>query len=99
MSESIYRGVTVKEGTFLYGTVSCDVRIVRTEMRQGSGDYEDPPEIQDDQPGTYFYIEWGSTTKRGEFSAGGGGCPTLAGAVEAAEKQVGNIKWIDQTVP
>lgn len=55
MQKGIYGGVTVKRGTFLYdGTVTCDVRIVRTEMRYGSGDHDDPPEIRDDQPEPCF---------------------------------------------
>jgi hypothetical protein len=63
----MYDGVTVKQGTFLYdGTVSCDVRIVRTDVRYGSGDHEDPPEVREDQPGPCFYVEWSSTTQRGE---------------------------------
>ena len=94
MHESVYRGVPERQGTFLYdGTVVCDVRIVRTEVRYGSGDYEDPPEEAEDQPGPWFYIEWGSTTKRGEYPAGGGGYPTIAEAMMGAEKQVGTIRW------
>lgn len=39
----------VKKGTFLYdGTVECDLRIVYSKIRYGSGDYEDPPELEND---------------------------------------------------
>jgi len=48
----------VKNGTFLYdGTVMCDVRIVRSDMRPGSGDCEDPPELANDQYGEFFYVQ------------------------------------------
>ena len=89
--------MTVKQGSYLYdGTVTCDVRIVRTKMRYGSGDHEDPPEIRDDQPGPCFYIEWGSTTTRGDYQSGGGGYATLADAVRAVEQQVSGLKWMDE---
>src|SRR4030095_1951228 len=94
MGDSIYGGVTVKQGTFLYdGTVTCDVRIVRTEMCYGSGDHEDPPEIRDDQPGPCFYVEWGSTTTRGDYISGVGGYATLSDAMHAVEQQVSGLKW------
>lgn len=94
MRDSIYRGVTVIQGTFLYdGTVTCDVRIVRTEVRYGSGDHEDPPAVRDDLPEPWFYIEWGSTTARGEYKAGGGGYSTLSDAMQTARKQVSGLKW------
>lgn len=97
MHESIYRGVTVKQGTFLYdGTVTCNVRIVRTEMRYGSGDHADPPEIRDEQPGPGFYIEWGSTTTPGEYTSGVGDYATLADAIRAVEQQVSGLKWVDE---
>ncbi len=58
--------IVVMEGTFLYdGKVECDLRIVRSAVRYGSGDYEDPPEIADDTEKTTFYIQFGSTTQRG----------------------------------
>jgi hypothetical protein len=97
MQASIYKGETVKQGTFLYdGTVICDVRIVRTETRYGSGDEEDPPEIREDHPGPCFYVEWGSTSRRGEYSSGGGGYATLPDAMRAVEQRVPGVKWIDE---
>jgi hypothetical protein len=82
------------QGTFLYdGTVVCDVRVVQTEVCYGSGDYEDTPEVAEDRPGTCFYIEYGSTTQRGEYGGGGGGYRALNEAMDEAEKQVGRIEW------
>jgi hypothetical protein len=85
----------VKEGTFLYDdTVVCDLRIVHSLVRFGTGDYEDPPEIRDDAEHDTFYVEYGSTTERGVFNAGGGGHPTLFAAVGHAEAAPGFGKTI-----
>jgi hypothetical protein len=87
----------VKEGTFLYdGEIECDVRIVHSPIRYGSGDYEDPPEIENDLQRDTFYIQYGSTTERGIFNAGGGGYPSLTEAVAGAESAPGigsTIRW------
>jgi hypothetical protein len=84
----------VKTGTFVYGgSVTCDVRIVRLAIRPGSGDDEDAPEDRDDQPGPWFFVEYGSTTQRGHFSAGGGYHRTLADAEAEVHRQVRGVKW------
>src|SRR5947207_397479 len=68
----------VMEGTFLYDDmVECDLQIVFSPTRFGSGDYEDPPEIRDDSQRDTFYLRFGSTTDRGLFNAGGCGAPSL----------------------
>lgn len=78
-------GAVVRTGTFLYdGQVECDIRIVFRRIRYGSGDYEDPPELQNDIEQDTYYIEYGSTTERGVFNAGGGGYPSLNAAMAAA---------------
>ena len=83
---SIARNETVvKEGTFLYdGKIECDIRIIHSPIRYGSGDHEDLPEVENDREQSTFYIQYGSTTERGVFNASGGGYPTLAEAVAAA---------------
>jgi hypothetical protein len=85
------------EGTFLYGgTVVCELRIVRRPIRSGTGDYEDPPEICDDLAQDAFYLEYGSTTQRGVFNAGGDAHPSLSAAMAAAETAPGSgnsIVW------
>jgi len=87
----------VMEGTYLYdNTIECDIRIVYSPIRFGSVDYEDPPEIQNDQEIDTYLIEYGSTTKRGYFNARGGGYNTLEEAMESAKKAPGigpSIKW------
>ena len=48
----------VKTGYFLYqGRARCPIRIVQTNMLPGTGDYEDPPEISDDQYGPFFRLD------------------------------------------
>ena len=87
----------VKEGTFLYdGTIECDVRIVHSPVRYGSGDHEDPPDIQNDSEQDTYYVQYGSTTDRGVLNAGGGGYSSLADAiagVEAAPGVGGTVRW------
>jgi len=97
MSSLAQNETIVKEGTFVYdGRIQCDVRIVHSPIRYGSGDYEDPPEIENDLEQDTFYIHYGSTTERGVFNAGGGGYPSLAEAMAAAEAAPGigsTIRW------
>jgi hypothetical protein len=88
----------VLSGTFIYGgTVECDVRIVHSPVRFGSGDQDDHADIRDDVETPTFYVEYGSTTQRGVFTAGGGGHSSLAAAVTAAEVALGGasaVKWL-----
>lgn len=89
----------VKQGVFLYDNlVECDIRIVFSPIRYGSGDYEDPEEIRNDVETPTFYIELSSTTQRGVFNAGGGCHPTLEQAILSAQKLPGigaSIKWLE----
>ena len=91
--------VVVKSGTFLYGgSVTCDLRIVRSQVRPGSCDPEDPPELANDIEGEFFYVQYGSTTHRGHFNAAGGGGATMEEAIAIAESAPGigkTVKWID----
>jgi hypothetical protein len=89
----------VREGTFLYeGKVECDVRVVCSAVRYGSGDHEDPPEIADDLTRDTYYIQYGSITPRGRFNSVSGPFSTLAEAVAGAEAAPGvgaSIRWND----
>ena len=80
----------VQVGIFLYdGEVTCNLRIVLSPVRFGTGDHEDPPEVSDDADQDTFYIQYGSATSRGVFNAGGGGFPTLSAAVAHVEAMPG----------
>ena len=93
------RASVVKQGTFLYaGAIVCDIRILKTDLRPGTGDQEDPPAWRDDQEGEFFTIQYGSTTARGEFSAGGGWFASLEEAMDQARAAVGTnggLNWYD----
>ena len=59
-------------GTFLYDElVTCDVRIVYSSTRRGSGDLVEPPE--EDEHRDSYYLQYGGTEHRGVF-IGGSGC-------------------------
>jgi hypothetical protein len=87
-----------KTGTFLYDAkITCDIRIIRSPVWYGSGDYQDPPEIADDHEQQTFYLQYGSTTLRDYYNAGGS-YPTLSAAVNAAEAAPGigsSVRWDD----
>ena len=89
----------VQAGTFLHdGELVCDLRIVLSPVRFGTGDHEDPPEISDDAVQDTFYIQYGSTTARGIFNAGGGGFSTLSAAVAHVEAMPGfgrTVRWAE----
>jgi len=94
----LYPGETVVQtGTFLYdGAVECDIRIVHSPIRYGSGDYEDPPDIQDDVECDVFYVHFGSPTQRGIFNAGSSSFSSLPEAVAAVDAMPGvgsTIRW------
>ena len=67
-------------------------------IRFGTGDHEDPPEISDDVVQDTFYIQYGSTTARGVFNAGGGGFSSLSAAVAHVEAMPGfgqTVSWTE----
>ncbi|WP_410497630.1 hypothetical protein [Chitinibacter sp. S2-10] len=87
----------VAKGTFLYDeTVECDICIVYSPVRFGSGDHEDLPEIQNDSEVDTYYLWFGSTTERNRFNACGGGLPSLQEAMKNAEERpsIGStVQW------
>jgi len=88
---AVWQGETlVKEGTYLYdGAVECDVCIVHSPIRYGSGDHEDSPEIAGDMECDTYYVRYGSTTDRGVFNAGGGWYSSIAEAIASVEAAPG----------
>ena len=85
----------IMRGTWLYAaSVPIEIRITRSEMFYGTGDYEDPAEIRDDQAAETFSIWFESPAQPGTFNAGGGQCSSLADAVAATEKLLGTeVRW------
>lgn len=87
----------VATGTFRYaGTIECDLRVVFSPVRYGSGDHEDEPEMASDVVADTYYLQYGSTTQRGVFNACGSAYHSLAEARSAAEAAPGfgsTIQW------
>ncbi len=85
----------IRTGVFLYDdSVSCDLKIIRHNMRYGSGDAEDEPEIADDVEGEFYYIGYGSTVERGKFTGWSGAFSSIEEAVTAAEVAThGKVVW------
>jgi hypothetical protein len=87
----------VARGTFLYDDiVECDICIVYSPTRYGSGDNEDPPEVENDIEVDTYYLWFGSTTERNRFNAGGGGFSSLQDAKKNAEEWPGfgsSVRW------
>ena len=87
----------VAEGTYVYdGAVECDVRVVYGPIGYGCGPFDQESEQYDDMERDTYYVDFGSTTERGVFTAGGGAYATLAEALEGAKKATGigpTIRW------
>lgn len=84
-------GETLKVGNWTYGgLVKCRVEIQFTDIRYGSGDYEDPPEYRDDQPGNWFVLSCASPTEPEKcppaWQSASSGEPTLEEAISHAER-------------
>lgn len=77
--------VLVKEGIFLYdGTVPGSIKIFKHSFKYGSGDYEDPPEIQEDIEGEFYYVGFGSVTERDKVTSGSMALNSLEAAIREA---------------
>ncbi len=68
------------------------IEILETNFKPGSGDYEDPPEIQNDHFGTFYQIKYYSPVDS-TYTAGGGWYNSLNEAITAADKKAGGIIW------
>lgn len=90
-------GVIVKRGIWLYdGQVETDIIIKKCSVLYGSGDYQVPPEIQNDQNIENYTILYGTPGKKWIICAGGGQYLTLPEAIERVEQIVGKtVKWLD----
>ncbi len=92
-------GDVIKSGHWIYGgTTRCRVEIQFSNTRSGSGDYEDPPEWQEDRPGDWFVVSYSCPTDPDRCAPGwkdGQGCATLAEAVAQAENilRACNLEW------
>ena len=90
----------VKEGTWLYdGSVLTGVRIVGCSIRHGSADWQDRPEVQEDQAMPGFDVQWASPTAPSDYGVHPSSrFPTLHDAVahaERAEWAASTLKWVE----
>ena len=84
-------------GSYLYdGSVSCELCIVLSLVRYGTGDYEDEADIAEDAPIEAYYLYYGSPASQAQFNSGGGGYASLADAMAGAERAPGigaTVRW------
>src|SRR5258708_419736 len=73
-----------RRGIWLYdGHIECRVEIWQRDERPGTGDYEDPPELADDQPGECYEVLYEPAGGGRMGQAGGGDFPKPTAAVRA----------------
>ena len=79
-------------GTWLYdGIVKNEAHIIKTNYKRGSGDYEDEPEIRDDQFGTFYDIRIGPYSDEKPFM--GGSCSSIEDAKKYAASVCSALEW------
>ena len=85
----------LRTGVWLYnGTVPCRVEIWRRNLKPGTGDYQDPPEISDEQVGEWYAVEYAAAGEDRVGQAGGGFFSTLDAALESVRASTnGAIQW------
>ena len=85
----------IKIGKAKYdNTTPYKVEISETNFKPGSGDYEDPPEVRNDQFGRFYEIVFYSPPDY-KFTSGGGWYDSLQEAIRVAESKTGGIIWED----
>jgi hypothetical protein len=92
-------GHIVCTGTWFYDdNVKTGIAIQKMPIIYGSGDYEDPPEFQDDQEVENYYIWFSTAGSLIDFRSGAGYGLSLDEAKTKAEKLAGQrIAWTDNT--
>jgi hypothetical protein len=84
----------VRQGTYRYANErECDVRVVYSPVRHGTGDDADAEEYAVDQVIDSYYVQYGGPLQRGVFISGGGCFPTLEDAVQHIEAAVQGVAW------
>ena len=79
----------VKRTKGLYGGVrEYEIIFVESDILYGTGDYEDPPEIADNQSVVCYYCGFENLIKKGDFNSWRGGYLTLDEAEKAIEAWV-----------
>ena len=86
----------IKEGTALYsGTAPYSVKITKSQVWYGSGDYEDPPEIREDREVECYYVWYESPAEGGTFKSRSGAFATLSEAMAEVDRVTsGTVRWL-----
>lgn len=81
-------------GKWLYdNSVECAVHIVQRDIGYGTGDYQDPIEVREDQEGTFYYLKFSNPANPAEFSGGSGYFHSIEAAKKAAEEMCSSLVW------
>jgi len=85
--------VIIKTGYAKYDkTIPYKIEIVETNFKSGSGDYEDKPELQDDQYGIFYEIKF-YPPPDSVCSIIESGHTSLESAISRVEECTGGIEW------
>lgn len=86
----------VRRGTWTYGGVEREVRIVVSPVFHGSGDHEDDPSIAADRDEETFVVLFQTLDSAATRLAGGGQFRTLVEAVQHTEALLATgVRWQD----
>lgn len=88
----------ILEGTWIYDkSKECNLRIVKSHIIFGTGDYEDTPEIRDDLEVECYYVEYESLIEQGKFCTRSQAYLTLNEAIDGEEKILNQkIKFVNK---
>ncbi|MCL1046047.1 hypothetical protein L2737_12000 [Shewanella electrodiphila] len=79
-------------GSWIYGGIAeMEVHIIKSNFKPGSGDYEDDPEVREDQFGEFYDIHIGKYIK-GEAHLSGS-YTSINSAKEYALKVCPSLNW------
>jgi hypothetical protein len=83
----------VSRGSWLYGTIRLGIFVIRRQVRYGSGDNEDPPDIADDRNVETYVVRYEIAGSGGGYT-GGGQYLSLTEAKRDAEQICGaSVTW------
>jgi hypothetical protein len=88
-------GKLVLSGTWLYDNgIPCRVEIWQRTMRPGSGDHEDPPEVENDLEGEWYEVKFVPSVDGQMGEADGGYYATIQQAIDIIRVRTNySIRW------
>lgn len=76
------------------GSTECGVEIVQTDFLLGTGDHEDPAELRENIPGTFFDVRYQSAGGECPYSSAVVGFKSLDEATRHVEAAVHTVRWL-----